>query len=274
MTIDWYFWKMKTGFVHTADYTVQYSELGKGPALVFLHGYLESLNIWTSFIKALPGGFRVVSIDLPGHGQSGIPGPVSAMEEMARSVVAVLDHLEIQKSFVVGHSMGGYTALAMLEHHPERLRGISLFHSHPLADSAAVIEKRNREIRIVEQGHSNLLVQQNIPNMFAEDTLALFKKELHFTQRIARQTTDAGIIAAIRGLMARPDRSAVLAAAQVPCLQIIGKKDKYISFEEVSMRTLLPAGSERLILEHSGHMGFFEEKQTAAAGILKFLNRF
>ena len=250
---------------------VRYCELGKGPALVFLHGYLESLTIWSSFIKTLPAGFRIVSIDLPGHGQSGVPGPVSTMDEMARSVVRVMDHLEIQKGFVVGHSMGGYTALAMLDHHPDRLSGLSLFHSHTLADSAAVIEKRNREIRIVEQGHSNLLVQQNIPNMFAEDTLILFKKELHFTQRIARQTTDAGIISAIRGLMARPDRSAVLASAPVPCLQIIGKKDKYISFEEVSMQTLLPAGSERLILEHSGHMGFFEEKQTAAAGILKFL---
>ncbi|OFY53974.1 MAG: hypothetical protein A2X22_01590 [Bacteroidetes bacterium GWF2_49_14] len=239
--------------------------------MVFLHGYLESLNIWNSFIKGFPAGFRIISIDLPGHGRSGVPGPVSTMDEMARATVRVLDHLGIQKSFVVGHSMGGYAALALLEHHSDRLGGISLFHSHTLADSTAVIEKRTREISIVEQGHSNLLVQQNIPNMFAEETRNSFMEELHYTQRIARQTTDAGIVAAIRGLMARPDRSAVLASARVPCLQIIGKKDKYIAFEEVSMQTVLPSGSARLILEHSGHMGFFEEKELAAEGILKFL---
>ncbi len=264
---------METGIVLFEGYPVRYYEEGKGPALVFLHGYLESLNIWSPFIKGFPAGFRIVSIDLPGHGQSGVPGPVSTMDEMARAVISILDHLGITNCFVVGHSMGGYTALALLEHHAGRLNGISLFHSHTLADSAAVIEKRHREISIVEQGHSNLLVQQNIPNMFAEETLDSFAEELQFTQRIARQTTDAGIIAAIRGLMARPDRSAVLASARVPCLQIIGKKDKYIAFEEVSMQTVLPAGSERLILEHSGHMGFFEEKELAMRGILTFLQR-
>lgn len=264
---------MGTGIILSEGYPVQYCDQGQGPALVFLHGYLESLNIWSHFIKGFPAGFRIIAIDLPGHGQSGVPGPVSTMDEMARAVVSILDHLGIEKSFVVGHSMGGYAALALLEHHSERLSGLSLFHSHALADSAAVVEKRNREIGIVEQGHSNLLVQQNIPNMFAEETLDSFTEELHFTQRIARQTTDAGIIAAIRGLMTRPDRSAVLASARVPCLQIIGKKDKYIAFEEVSMRTVLPAGSERLILEHSGHMGFFEEKELALQGILTFLQR-
>lgn len=244
---------------------------GSGYPLVFLHGYLESADIWTNFIHAFPASFKVIAIDLPGHGKSGVPGPVASMDGMARAVIRVMDELNLPKGFVVGHSMGGYTALAMLEHFPERLSGICLFHSHTRADSEAVIDKRKREIRIVEQGHSNLLVQQNIPNMFAEENPPLFSRELRFTQRIARKTTDQGIIAAIRGLMERPDRSEILAKASVPCLQIIGRNDKYIPFEEVSMKTLLPEGSERLILDHAGHMGFMEEKAKAYQGILRFL---
>jgi len=195
------------------------------------------------------------------------------MDIMARSVIAILDRHGIEKAFVIGHSMGGYTALAMLEQNPDRLLGLSLFHSHPLADSPAVIDKRNREIGIVNKGYKHLLVSQNIPNMFAGDNLPVFGRELRLTQRIAGQTTDEGITAAIRGLMTRPDRSDILANARVPCLMIIGKKDNYISFEEVSMAVRLPAGSERLVLKHSGHMGFFEEKALAYEGIRKFLKK-
>jgi pimeloyl-ACP methyl ester carboxylesterase len=262
---------MKTAYLTNGKYPVRYRVQGSGYPLVFLHGYLESADIWTGFATAFPKSFRIVAIDLPGHGKSGVPGPVATMDEMAAAVVGVMDELDIKKFFVVGHSMGGYTALALLEHFPDRLSGICLFHSHTRADNDTVIEKRTREIRIVEQGHSNLLVQQNIPNMFAGENLLLFNRELRFTQRIARKTPDQGIIAAIRGLMERPDRSDILANAKVPCLQIIGRKDKYISFEEVSMKTILPADSERLILDYAGHMGFMEEKAKAYEGIISFL---
>jgi pimeloyl-ACP methyl ester carboxylesterase len=264
---------MKTGFVTSGPYPVRYREEGAGMPLLFLHGYLESLNIWSDFTRAFAGPFRVISMDLPGHGQTGVPGTVSTMNEMADAAVSLLDQLDIQQCFVIGHSMGGYATLAMLEKHPGRLNGFCLFHSHALADTSAVIEKRTREIRIVEEGHSRLLVRQNIPNMFAEDNLPLFQKELRYTQRIARKTPDAGILAAIRGLMTRPDRSAILANAPVPCLHIIGKKDKYIPFEEIALSTVLPAGSERLVLEHTGHMGFFEEKARAYEEMLKFLKK-
>jgi pimeloyl-ACP methyl ester carboxylesterase len=241
--------------------------------LLFLHGYLESLNIWSDFTRAFAGSYRVISMDLPGHGQTGVPGTVSTMDEMAEAAIRLLDELGIARCFVIGHSMGGYATLALLERHPGRLNGFCLFHSHAQADTSAVIEKRSREIRIVEEGHSQLLAQQNVPNMFAEDNLPLFQKELRYTQRIVRKTPDAGIIAAIRGMMTRSDRSAILANAPLPCLHIIGKKDKYIPFEEVALKTILPAGSERLILEHTGHMGFFEEKARAYEGILKFLKK-
>lgn len=265
---------MKTIILSDNPYQVRLATRSKGFPLVFLHGYLESLEIWKDFISAFPAGYRIISIDLPGHGKSGIPGPVSSMEEMAGTVIRVLDHLEIPKCFILGHSMGGYAALAVLEKYPDRLSGLSLFHSHTRADSPAVIEKRQREIRVVEEGHSQSLVMQNIPNMFASATLPLFRREVRFTQRIARDTPGEGIIAAIRGLMIRPDRSTVLENAAVPCLQIIGRFDNYIPFEEVSLQTKLPPGSEKLILEYSGHMGFFEEKAKAFKGILEFLKRY
>ena len=253
---------------------VSYHVAGSGLPLVFLHGYLESKAIWREFIPGFTGHYQVFTIDLPGHGLTPPAGDVSTMELMARAVLAVLDHHGIGRAVVVGHSMGGYTALAMLEHHAERLLGLVLIHSQPFADTEAILEKRTRELDIVARGYKHLLVSQNIPNMFAEETLPLFTRELRLTQRIAAHTSEEGILAAIRGLMVRPDRSRVLAEAKVPCLNFIGKNDKYIDFNQVSLRTVLPAGSERLILEHSGHMGFFEEKARVYAGLRDFLRKF
>jgi len=117
-----------------------------------------------------------------------------------------------------------------------------------------------------------LLVSQNIPNMYASDNLEKFQDAVRFSMKIAHTLTAEGITAAIRGLKSRPDRSAILEGADVPCLNIIGKKDNYIPFEEVSMATALPPGSARLILENSGHMGFIEEAENAREGIIQFLN--
>ena len=250
---------------------LNFTDVGSGFPLVFLHGYLESLKIWTEFIPFFIPEFRVICIDLPGHGASGTAADVNTMEYMATSVDKVLLSLGIDKALIIGHSLGGYAALAMLELLPCRMAGLVLFHSHPLPDSEMVLDKRKREITIVEKGQKHLLVAQNTPNMFAEKNLPNFSGELKLTQEIARTTPDKGMIAAIRGMMARPNRSETLANANIPCLQIIGKYDQYIPFEEVSMKVALPIESQRLVLDESGHMGFFEEKEKSATGILSFL---
>ncbi len=253
---------------------VAYQVKGSGIPMVLLHGYLESKEIWKEFTPALILDSQVFTIDLPGHGQTPPTGDISTMDLMGEAVLAVLDHHGIDRAVMVGHSMGGYAALSILEHHPERMLGLVLLHSHPFTDSMEVVKKRKREIEIVAKGYQHLLVANNIPNMFAGETLELFTRELKKTQRIAGRTTPEGIIAAIRGLMSRPDRSRVLADSPVPCLNIIGKQDKYIDFEQVSLKTVLPAGSERLILEYAGHMGFFEEKIEVYKGLMDFIRQF
>jgi len=179
----------------------------------------------------------------------------------------------VQKAAIIGHSMGGYAALAALELYPDIFKAILLFHSHTLADSPEIVKKREREISIIEKGHKHLLVSQNIPNMYAADNLDKFQSTVNYSMDIAHSLSEVGVIAAIRGLKSRPDRSRVLEEADIPCLNIIGRKDNYIDFEEVSMKTSLPAGSSKLVMEKSGHMGFVEEPENAREGIIQFLNK-
>ncbi len=253
--------------------SVRFSDKGAGRPLVLLHGYLESLEIWNGFNDILAEEFRVISPDLPGHGRSGILGEVHPMEKLAEAVIAVLDHCQIEKCFVAGHSMGGYTALAMLENYPDRLEGLCLFHSHPFPDTKKVMSNRCREIVLVNQGKKELISKLNIPKAFAPKNVELLKHEVERATMIAQGTPDKGIIACLNGMMERPSRVSILKKATIPVLLIAGKHDSYISFEEVAQKISLPEKSEFVVLENSGHIGFLEEPEKSVETITGFIKR-
>ncbi|UCG27052.1 MAG: alpha/beta hydrolase [Bacteroidales bacterium] len=243
---------------------------GKGVPVVLLHGYLESSGIWNVLAEALSRHFKVIVIDLPGHGNSGTAGKVHTMEFMADSVASVLDHLNVESCIVVGHSMGGYVSLAFLEKYPERLSAFSLFHSHPLADGPETKNNRGREILFVREGRKDLIFNTNIPKAFASDNLEKCRNEIDSALTIAENTPDDGIIAALNGMMKRPDRQELLQKTKIPFLWILGKKDNYIPFDAMIEKIVLPVHGKLEVLVHSGHQGFLEEKELS----LKILSDF
>src|SRR5690349_23915025 len=91
-----------------AFYTVK----GKGRAVVLLHGFMGSSEVWQEFANDLSKRYKVVCIDLPGHGQTPSYGYIHNMELMAACVDAVLKKLRLRRVALVGHSMGGYVSLA------------------------------------------------------------------------------------------------------------------------------------------------------------------
>lgn len=250
---------------------VRFSDNGKGAAIILLHGYLESLNIWDGFANILHDRYRVLCPDLPGHGKSGIIGEVHSMEKMAESVLAVIDHCGIDKCFIIGHSMGGYCGLAFMELFPERLNGLCLFHSHPFPDTKQIMNNRCREIVLVNQGRKELISKINIPKAFAPHNVDMLKSEVQRATEIAISNPDNGIIACLNGMMQRPSRENLLAETGTPVLLIAGKHDNYISFDEVAKKIRLPEGASFVTLDSSGHIGFLEEPQKAAGTINDFV---
>ncbi len=117
--------------------------MGKGEVIMLIHGYLETSEIWNSFAKRLSENFRIILVDLPGHGRSDNADEVLTMDLMATVLAKLLENLDIKKVFLTGHSLGGYITLAFAELYPEMLSGYCLFHSHPFADDIGKIEKRN-----------------------------------------------------------------------------------------------------------------------------------
>jgi pimeloyl-ACP methyl ester carboxylesterase len=254
------------------DGIIGYSDKGIGEAIVLLHGYLETSEIWDSLAKKLAERFRVITIDLPGHGRSDMFGEIHTMEFMADLVNELIMDMGIKKFFLAGHSLGGYVALACAELFPKKLSGYCLFHSHPFADSPEAIEKRDREIILVKAGKKELMYPDNISRMFATPNLEKFSKELHRSKKIASSLSGEGIIAVLKGMMARPSRQQVMEEGRVPCLWILGAMDNYINYEQVRARVIIPVNAEVVVLQNSGHLGFIEEEELSFKTINDFMN--
>ncbi len=248
---------------------IRFSETGKGNALVLLHGFAESLEIWNNFNTHLSGKFRVICIDLPGHGKSECLEEGHSMEEMSEIVYYTLQHCEVKEWVIIGHSMGGYVALAFAEKHHHVLKGIGLFHSTPFADSDEKKKDRTRTIEIVKKNRLTY-VTELITKLFAPQNLALFKEELEAVKQIGRKTSTEGIIAALAGMRDRIDRTNVLRQISCPVLFILGKNDVVIPIDKIISLLSLPKLSQTLILENTNHMGFIEAQKETLFSVEKF----
>jgi pimeloyl-ACP methyl ester carboxylesterase len=256
------------------DRQIHYTVSGKGQVVVLLHGYLESSEVWNGFTEKLAKDFRVISVDLPGHGLSEVYGEIHTMEFMAEAIKELLDHLGAGKVFLVGHSLGGYVTLAFLELFPDSLSGYCLFHSQPFSDTPAATEKRKREIEIVKKGKKDLMYPDNILKMFAESNIEKFPEALQRSKDIASKLPGEGIIALLNGMMQRPSRLSVIEAGRIPCLWILGAMDNYIPYETVRNGVRLPPNANLVVLKNSGHLGFIEEEELSVKLIKDFAEKF
>lgn len=242
--------------------------------VVLLHGYLESLYVWDDFVKLLTREqLRVVTLDLPGHGISVVSGEVHTMEFLADTVAAGVRALGIERCTVVGHSMGGYVALALCERHPELLDGLVLFSSTPNADTPEKQENRRREIELVRAGRKELLARMAPAAGFAEENRRRMSDAIADLTEQVFLTEEEGIIALLNGMIARADRNEMLRTTPVPSAFILGRKDGYIPVEAAERLVAGHPEAQVFWLENSGHMGFLEEPEAAAAALVQFVLR-
>jgi len=252
-----------------AEGEIHYKVDGQGPAIVFLHGFMESARIWRPFLEKLSGKFKIIRINLPGHGKSSVYGNVHTMEFMAESVKAVLDFEKVDSALFVGHSMGGYVGLAFAEAFAENVKGLVMFSSTSFEDSPERIEDRERAAKAADT-HKMKFITSVIPNLFFERTGAKASKRIFKLVKIAAKQPKEGIIAAIKGMQIRKDRTPVLSQAKFPILIISGHDDFLIPLERVQEMAKHAPTAQTIILDHCGHVGFLEHEKESLKAIQTF----
>lgn len=252
---------------------IEFSVSGQGNVVVLLHGYIESLNIWEDFTeKLLEHNYKVISIDLPGHGNSDVIEEVHSMKMMADVVNEVLEELNVEKCVMVGHSMGGYVTMEFVENYSNKIKAFCLFNSLPFSDSEEKKNARDRLIKSIEQGKKVLLAKEHVSKTFATENKDKFVEEIGFLKIIAINTSDEGTIAALKGMKIRKNHKETFEKTKFPALWILGLKDNFIS-PRITQQIAESDKIDIVLLENAGHQGFIEEKEKSFDALNNFLEK-
>lgn len=254
--------------LHHKNTLISYSDSGKGTAIVLLHGFLENQTMWQDLVPELSKKNRVITIDLLGHGETECLGYVHSMEENAEVVKAVLSKLRIRKAVLVGHSMGGYVALAFAELFPEKMKGLVLLNSTSKEDSEEKKQNRDRAIKAVKKEYETF-IRLSIANLFNPDNRVRLQEEIENVKIQALKTPLQGIVASLEGMKIRKDRVFVLQTTNFPKLLILGKKDGVLNYEDNLKQ--LENTDVQLVSFPDGHMSQIENREELKTVLLDFL---
>jgi len=232
-----------------------YESTGKGPVVVLLHGFLESSTMWKKIIPELSKKNTVVSIDLPGHGKSGVVSETHTMELMADVVHTVLQHLNLASVTLIGHSMGGYVALAIAEKFPSEIKKLILLNSSPAEDSEERKENRKRALKVLVK-NPEAFISMAISNLFSDKNRQKFTSEIDALKKEAYQYPLEGITAAIKGMMIRKDRTSQLKTFSKEKYMICAIDDPIMPI--ATSEILAKYSHTKLIEVPGGHMSHIE----------------
>jgi pimeloyl-ACP methyl ester carboxylesterase len=247
---------------------VAFHDSGKGSVVVLLHGFLENAGMWQPLVPSLEKKYRVIAIDLLGHGQTPPLGYVQTMEDQADMVHAVLHELRIRKAVLAGHSMGGYVALAFAEMFPEMIKGLALINSTSRADSNERKANRDRAIVAVKQ-NCCAFVSMSIANLFSKENREKFSAEIEAVKKEAMKTPLQGIVASLEGMKIRKDREVLMHFGPYPIVLMLGRKDPVLPYEENATQV---AGTKTLLVSlPDGHMGPIENQSGVEKELLDFI---
>lgn len=248
--------------------SLYYEDEGQGEVLVLLHGFLENSTMWEGLKPEFLKSHRVISIDLLGHGQTDCIGYIHTMDDMATAVQAVLDHLDITSFKVIGHSMGGYVALALAQDNPSAIRALCLMNSTYKADDNERIGIRKRANQMI-QTNFEAMVRMSFTNLFSEESRIAHQKELEDALQIALRTPVQGYIAAQEGMMLRTDKQEFLKALSAKKLIVIGEKDPVVNGNGL-LEDTKHSDIETVVLSQ-GHMSHIENTKEITYILLRFI---
>lgn len=247
---------------------ISFSDVGKGTAVVLIHGFLENSTMWDAITPHLIKRNRIITIDLLGHGNSDCLGYVHSMELFAETVEAILKHLRIRKPILIGHSLGGYVALAFAEKHPKKIKGLCLMNSTSNEDDDERKALRARANTMIQKNFVNM-VRMSFANLFGSKSRELYKQEINLGIQDALKTSVQGYIAANEGMRIRPNRNHILANAAFKKLIIIGKKDPVLDYQ-TSLKETKDTNSEFVVFPN-GHMSHIENREDLIKTLTEFV---
>jgi pimeloyl-ACP methyl ester carboxylesterase len=259
--------------------TLAYIDRGErsGPAVVLIHGYTDNARDWVPMLPYLSQRYRLILVDIRGHGQSSKPECCYTRLDFAYDIKLLLDALRVEKADIVGHSLGSIIAQTFAEYWPERTAHVVLISSTggsppgrpkkpPQLDFAAEIRKLKEPI---EADSPFMIAWWDSPTPVDPDFIRRQRKD---AAGIPLRVWLAVLDQALPANNVFGDLQSTLPRLKAPTLLIWGSKDPIME-EDVrqSLRDALP-GAKVKVFDGLGHNPFWEDPRGVAEVINTFLN--
>jgi pimeloyl-ACP methyl ester carboxylesterase len=178
------------------------------------------------------------------------------------------DNLSHVVAHELGHSMGGYVALAFAEKYPDNVKGLCLVNSTARSDSLEKQKHRDRAIQAIKDNHKTF-IRLAISNLFRPKNRKLFADAIKSLKKEALKTPVQGIIAALEGMKIRADREALLHFGPYKKLMIIGRRDPVLDYDALKNQT--KDSNTKVVEFPDGHMSFIENESEFSKEIMHFI---
>lgn len=253
------------------DTPVYYQVIGTGRPVLLLHGFGEDSTIWQQLIANLQSDYQLVVPDIPGSGLSpALPG-TPTIDSFAEAMAAILGAEKIPSCTILGHSMGGYIALAMVEKYPHLANALGLLHSSAFADTEAKKEARQKSIDFIQANGAQAFLKTSIPGLFTPAFAADNPKMVEELLQKGENFTAEALVQYYQAMILRPDRSDVLRQFEAPFMLLAGEHDMAIPFEQSLQQSHFAPETHLHILHKSAHMGMLEETDLFNLAVKEFL---
>jgi len=258
---------MPNEFIHNG---IAYYKEGKGDVVVLLHGFPMDKNIWLDLITVLSSNHQVIAIDIPGLGKSKAH-TLNAIHTIADQIHDVLQHEQVGKAVFVGHSLGGYIALAFSKQFSEMVKGLGLVHSTWKADTEEKKIMRLKVIDLINRGGTKAFLRELFPSLFAANKRIIFKSEWDALYNRHQTVSPTSLIALYEAIMHRKNY-AESTWNEFPMQWIIGEQDQLLDPKDLIAQALQSDKSFVSLYPDCGHMSMIENRAQFEKDILEFTN--
>ncbi len=249
--------------------TIFSREEGKGKPILLIHGFPFHQEIWDGYVERLSDEFRVILVDLPGFGKSAPLKSPFTLDQIATTLLDFVAENNLKKINLVGHSLGGYVALAMVKKRPDLFASLVLFHSTAYPDSVEKRESRSKVVEFVQKNGALPFSSGFIPPLFFNPTHPAIER----VKQIASQATSEAVIGYTLAMKDRPDQLKTLEVFENPTLFLAGKNDPGIPPDSIAKQATHCQKGEIHIFDNVSHMGMLEKPEETAAKIKEFLSK-
>ena len=250
--------------------TLAYSDTGTGLPIVFLHAFPLNRTMWAEQEAALSSQFRVITIDLRGHGESDAPLWHYSLDQAADDVRALLDQLSITQALFVGLSMGGYILLAFYRKYADRVKGMVLADTKAQADTSEGKARRFQMAQIAYKQGPSAIADIMLPTLLSPATIQTRPEIAQRIRKMIEGNQISGIVGDLMAMAERPNSGPFLKQITCPTQIIVGELDQATPPADAKLMADQIRNSRLAIIPNAAHLANLEQPKEFTKIVAEF----